>query len=201
MARKETPEDVKRWFQEAVRDLWPVAAGFRTAFVNAISEKPPSAVDSLARRLGCSQGMLTSYFPDLCRRLLDARRAWKVQERNAAIRRTIEALAIAMKGVSVPYICRAAGVKQMFLFTNFPVLYKQIASNYLAHRDALRQQRRAGLCIDVRKAVTELSRKGLPSTVNNVIPLLSEQAAKDWNLIRQEIDHSTRELTRDALEA
>jgi hypothetical protein len=89
----------------------------------------------------------------------------------------------------------------MFLFTNFPVLYKQIASNYLAHRDALRQQRRAGLCIDVRKAVTELSRKGLPSTVNKVIPLLSEHAAKDWNLIRQEIDHSIRELTRDALEA
>jgi len=57
---------------------------------------------------------------------------------------------MAMKGASVRYIYRAAGVKQMFLFTNFPVLYKQIASNYLAYRDALRQQRRAGLCIDVR---------------------------------------------------
>jgi hypothetical protein len=37
--------------------------------------------------------------------------------------------------------------------------------------------------------------------VNNVIPLLSEQAVKDWNLIRQKIDHSTQELIRDALEA
>lgn len=27
MARKETPEDVRCWFQAAVRDLWPVAAG------------------------------------------------------------------------------------------------------------------------------------------------------------------------------
>jgi len=27
MARKETPDDVKRWFQEAARDLWPVATG------------------------------------------------------------------------------------------------------------------------------------------------------------------------------
>lgn len=27
MPRKETPEDVRRWFQQAVRDLWPVAAG------------------------------------------------------------------------------------------------------------------------------------------------------------------------------
>jgi len=33
MVRKETPEDVKRWFQEAVRDLWPcgrrIPDGFR----------------------------------------------------------------------------------------------------------------------------------------------------------------------------
>lgn len=27
MPRKESPEEVKRWFQEAIRDLWPVAAG------------------------------------------------------------------------------------------------------------------------------------------------------------------------------
>lgn len=27
MPRKDSPEEVKRWFQEAIRDLWPVAAG------------------------------------------------------------------------------------------------------------------------------------------------------------------------------
>jgi hypothetical protein len=27
MKRRETPEEVRRWFQEAVRDLWPVAVG------------------------------------------------------------------------------------------------------------------------------------------------------------------------------
>jgi hypothetical protein len=27
MPRKESPEEVKRWFREAIRDLWPVAAG------------------------------------------------------------------------------------------------------------------------------------------------------------------------------
>ena len=26
-ARSESPDEVKRWFQEAVRDLWPVASG------------------------------------------------------------------------------------------------------------------------------------------------------------------------------
>ena len=27
MKRYETPEDVKRWFREAIKDLWPIAAG------------------------------------------------------------------------------------------------------------------------------------------------------------------------------
>jgi hypothetical protein len=27
MATRETPEDVRRWFQEAIRDLWPIAVG------------------------------------------------------------------------------------------------------------------------------------------------------------------------------
>jgi hypothetical protein len=27
MPRKETTQDVRHWFQEAIRDLWPVAAG------------------------------------------------------------------------------------------------------------------------------------------------------------------------------
>jgi hypothetical protein len=27
MSRRETPEDVRRWFQEATRDLWPMAVG------------------------------------------------------------------------------------------------------------------------------------------------------------------------------
>jgi hypothetical protein len=144
--------------------------------------------------------MLTYYFPDLCRRLLDAGRVWKAKERDA-IRRRIEALVMVMKGASVPDICRAAGIKQMFLFTNFAALYKQIVSNYLARRDALRQQRRAALRNDVRKAVTALSHKGLHATVNNVIPLLSKDAARDWKLIRQEIDHSIWGFSPDALEA
>lgn len=27
MSKKETPEDVRRWFQDAIRDLWPIAVG------------------------------------------------------------------------------------------------------------------------------------------------------------------------------
>src|SRR5438093_11661400 len=77
-----------------------------------------------------------------------------------------------MPGASVPEVCRVAGVKQMFLFNNFPVLYKQIASAYVARRDALRQQRHAALRDDVRRAVARLSHKGVRPILNNVVPLL-----------------------------
>ncbi len=63
-----------------------------------------------------------------------------------------------MKGASVPDICRAAGIKQMFLFMRFPVLYKQIVSRYLECRDALRLRRRAALRNDVREAVIKRGR-------------------------------------------
>ena len=166
---------------------------FRTVLIDAISEEPPPAMVSLERRLGSSPGRLKHHFPDLCRRLLNARKAWKATELDA-IRTRTEVLATEMKGASVPDICRAAGIKQMFLFTHFPVLYKQIVSEYFEYRAALRQRRRAVLRNDVRKAVITLSHKGLHATVNNVYRLLSDEAAKDWKLIQLEIDLAIREL-------
>jgi hypothetical protein len=166
---------------------------FRTVLIDAISEEPPPAMVSLERRLGSSPGRLKHHFPDLCRRLLNARKARKAKELDA-IRTRTEVLATEMKGASVPDICRAAGIKQMFLFTHFPVLYKQIVSEYFEYRAALRQRRRAVLRNDVRKAVITLSHKGLHATVNNVCRLLSDEAAKDWKLIQLEIDLAIREL-------
>lgn len=43
----------------------------------------------------------------------------------------------------VPDVCRAAGVKPTFLLNNFPTVYKQISSAYVARREAARQQRQA----------------------------------------------------------
>lgn len=175
------------------RETW--REKLRTALVNAISEEPPPATAALAQRLGCSHAYLTYYFPTLCRQLLDSRKASEAKGREA-IRPRIKMSATEMKGASVPDICRAVGIKQMFLYTNFPVLYKQIVFSYLEHRNALRCQRREALRNDVRKAVTELSRKGLRPTLNSVMPLLSGEAARDWKLINEEIDRSTWELSR-----
>jgi AcrR family transcriptional regulator len=171
-------------------------AQLRAGLTSAISEEPPPATAALARRLGCSQGYLTNYFPDLCQQLLEARKAWKVKEREATERK-IKGAAAEMPGASVPDICRATGIRQMFLYTHFPVLYKQIVSGFIAHRDALRDQKRAALRDDVRKAVAELLERASYPTVNNVIPFLSGEAGRDWKRIRQEIDRAIRERSGD----
>lgn len=86
----------------------------------------------------------------------------------------------------MPDVCRATGVRQMFLYTHFPVLYKQIVSGFVARRDALREQRRAALRDDVRSAVAELVQRDLHPSVNNVIPFLRVEAGRDWKGIRQD---------------
>jgi AcrR family transcriptional regulator len=164
-------------------------AGIRAGLIRALSEEPPPATAALARRLGCSQGYLESYFPELYQRLLEARKAWRAKEWGA-IQRRIETVAAEMPGASVPEVCRATGVRQMFIYTHFPGLYKQIVSGFIARRDALREQRRAALRDDVRKAVAELVQRGSHPSVNNVIPFLRAEAGRDWKRIRQEIDRA-----------
>jgi hypothetical protein len=88
----------------------------------------------------------------------------------------------------------------MFLFKRFPVLYKQIASGYLEYRNALRQRWRAVLRADVRNAVDKFACKGLYVSVNNVLPLLTSEAARDRKLIRRESDRSMEDLGCGGLE-
>jgi hypothetical protein len=197
--RKHFPElskaILRRWAEYGEERLTKAQA----ALMNAVSEEPPPPVTSLARRLGCTNAYLTLNFPDLCRQLRNARDAWRVQERQV-LQRRIENTAQEMRGVPVPEVCRAVGIKQMFLYNNFPALHKQIASAYLARRDALREQRRAVLREEVRRAVVELSQKGIRPNTNNVAPFLSDRAAKDWNRIRQEIHQAIAELDHPTLE-
>jgi hypothetical protein len=75
----------------------------------------------------------------------------------------------------------------------FPALYRQIVSRYLERCDNTRKQKRETLRQDVRRAVAELSARGLRPTFTRVAPLLSDQAAKDWKLIHQEIAQSLLE--------
>jgi hypothetical protein len=80
---------------------------------------------------------------------------------------------------------------------SFPVLYKRIVSGFIAHRDAVRENRRAALRDDVRKAAAQLLQKVSHPTVNNLVPFLSEEAGRDRKRINQEIDHAIRERTGD----
>jgi hypothetical protein len=166
----------------------------RIALVKAALEEPPSTAEALAAKLGCNCGTLCRSFPDLYRQFLEARRAWAARQREG-IRVNVEAVAAEMTGASVPDICRTAGIGLQFLMKRFPGLYRQIVSRYLDRCDNIRKQKRETLRQDVRRAVAELSARGLRPTFTRVAPLLSDQAAKDWKLIHQEIDRSMRELS------
>jgi hypothetical protein len=172
------------------RQVW--RARLRAGLLSAIAEEPPPVIAAAAKRLGCSHVYLTHYFPDLCLRLREAGKTWRLKQRDA-IQRGIEKVVGEMPGASVPDICKATGVRQMFLYVQFPMLYKRIVSGFIAHRDALRKQRRAVLRDDVRKAVAELLRRRLHPTVNNIVPFLSDEAGRDWKRIQEEIDHIIRE--------
>lgn len=166
----------------------------RIALVKAALEEPPSTAEALAAKLGCNRGTLCRSFPDLYRQFLEARRAWAARQREG-IRVNVEAVAADMTGASVPDICRTAGIGLQFLMKRFPDLYRQIVSRYLDRCDNIRKQKRETLRQDVHRAVAELSARGLRPTFTRVAPLLSDQAAKDWKLIHQEIDRSMRELS------
>ena len=164
----------------------------RIALVKATLEEPPSTAEALAAKLGCNRGTLYLYFPDLYRQFLEARRAWAARQREG-IRANVEAVAAEMAGASMPEICRTAGIGLQFLMKRFPDLYRQIVSRYLERCDNTRKQKRETLRQDVRRAVAELSARGLRPTFTRVAPLLSDQAAKDWKLIHQEIAQSLLE--------
>jgi hypothetical protein len=98
------------------------------------------------------------------------------------------------KGASVAEICCAARISQQWLWVRFPELARQIAAGRRERRIQIRDQQRAVLQHDVRRAVIELSSRGLRPSFIRVNQLLSEQAAKDWKLIREELDAVIREL-------
>jgi transcriptional regulator with XRE-family HTH domain len=166
---------------------------YRAVLESAIREEPPPLAVEVARHLGTSQGILQKLSPELYQQLRQARANWKAQEKES-IRRKLEACLHEMKGASVPEICRATGVKLWRLFTEFPVLYKEITAAYWDQLAVRRQARRDVLRHEVRQAVSELLRKEMPITIAAVVPFLSDDAAKDWNLIQKEIASAVHEI-------
>jgi len=77
---------------------------------------------------------MKQYFRNLWMQLVEARKSWGLKQRQA-IQCRIENAITEMPGRSVPEICRATGVRQMFLYRHFPALYKRIAADFIARRD------------------------------------------------------------------
>lgn len=197
----ESPQRLQTHFPELCKAIAQKAAQYRMKFreqmrvalVKAITDEPPPAARLLAKRLKCCQSALEYHFPALCKQLQAARKAWKVAQYEA-IRLKVEVLATEMIGATVQEVCLKAGVTTDFLLRNFPALDREIAARYLARENERRRQRHETLRRDVQKAVTVLSLEGLTPTLNRVMPLLSADAPRDWNRIRQEISDATRQL-------
>lgn len=194
------PDLCKAIARKELRNREARRAQIRAGLITAISEEPPPAVGAAAKRFGCSHAYVKQYFPNLWMQLVEARKSWGLKQRQA-IQCRVENAITKMPGRSVPEICRATGVRQMFLYRHFPALYKRIAADFIARRDALREQKRAALRGDVSKAVTELMHRGSHPTVNNVAPFLSAEAGRDWKRIQQEIDRAIRKRTTANVEA
>ena len=118
---------------------------------------------------------------------------WEAKEWDA-IRKRTEVLAAEMKGASADLgrRCHRAECSSIRTFQSCT----DSAARYLEWRDARKAARRAALGNDVREAVIGLSHRSRAS-VKNVLPLLGDEAARDWKLIRQAIERSTRELGVD----
>ena len=191
--RKHFPELCKAIAEKQRRNREDSRERILSGLERAIREQPPPTPAALARRLDTSQSMLCKLSPALFQLLRDAKGVWKKKDREAT-RLRIEAHFAQMKGSSVPNICRAANVKPWLLVTEFPSLYKEITAAYWARTDSQRQSRRDALRSEVRTAVAELSREHRTINMKAVIPLLGDQAAKDWKLIGREIASAVQEL-------
>ena len=164
----------------------------RMAATEAMQEEPPPTVVALARRFGCCHTVLRQCFPNLCQGLQDARKDWQARARES-FRMELEQLIAARRGASVEEICRSARISQGWLWMKYPDLARAIVAGNRERRIHLRDQQRAVLHDDVRRAVIELSRRGLRPNVVTVAPYLSDRAAKDWKLIYEEIQAALRE--------
>jgi hypothetical protein len=188
------PDLCKAIARKELRNREARRAQIRAGLITAISEEPPPVVGAAAKRLGCSHAYVKQYFRNLWMQLVEARKSWGLKQRQA-IQCRIENAITEMPGRSVPEICRATGVRQMFLYRHFPALYQRIAADFIARRDALREQKRAALRSDVGRAVRELTLTGVHPNVNNVAPFLSAEASRDWKRIQQEVGRAMQKRT------
>lgn len=164
----------------------------KAALKEALSSNPPLILIEVCRRLGFKQRpSLRDRFPDLCDALLARHKTWGAENRER-IRADIKKFLGETEAPSVATVCRRFGFSQTHLLKRFPDVYREITLAYLQAFQARSAKRRKTLQQEVLQIVPQLIRQRKAPTSERVLPLLSNDAAKDWTLVRRAIEEAKR---------
>lgn len=156
----------------------------------------------MSSRTGCSQYGSISFtretvfrnrFRDLCDAILTRRKTWEAENRER-IQADIKKFLRETETPSVATVCRRFGFSESYLLERFPDMYREITRAYVSDFRARCAKRRDILQQEVLQIVPQLMRQGNAPTMKRVLPLLSNDSAKDWTLIRGAIKEARRRL-------
>ena len=160
----------------------------------ALGEKPAPTLKDVSHRLGFgNETVLRDKFPELCNTLLARRKTWETENRER-IRADIRTFLDETENSGLATVCGRFGFSQSHLLKRFPDLYREITVAYWQGFRARSAKRREMLQQEVLQIVPQLIRQGNAPTLERVLPLLSNDSVRDWNLVRGAIGEAKRRL-------
>lgn len=182
---------LRRKFPDLCRAIIAKRTAFKKARLNAVKlalraalkEDPPPSANEMSRRLGPPwySWILQKHFPALCA-TLQSRRTQYRDSRMAELRKAFLALLSEDPPPSVAEACQRVGVSQRTFSRKFSDLRRAIATRYARHRVVIQKNRNESLRKGIYDRVFELHRQGIVPSWSRVIPMLSKDSLKNWDL-------------------
>jgi len=160
----------------------------------ALREDPSPMLIEVAHRLGLRRSTsLREMFPKLCDALLAQRRDWEAKNRDR-IGAEVKKFLDETKTATLDTVCRRFGFSKSYLQVRFPDLHGDITAGYRRRVHVRRAMRRQTLSQETLRIVAQLSSQRTCATLERVLPLLSDDSAKDWKLMRAAVNEARRNL-------
>ena len=159
-----------------------------------LREDPAPMLIEVTRRLGLRRSnSLREMFPKLCDALLARRRDWEAKNRDR-IGVEVKKFLDETEAATVDTVCRRFGFSKSYLRMGFPDLHGDITAGYWRRVHVRRAKRRQILSQETLHIVAQLSSQRMCATLERVLPLLSDDSAKDWKLMRAAVNEARRKL-------
>jgi AraC-like DNA-binding protein len=145
----------------------------RAALEEAVAEEPPPSLSEVARRLGCSRGLLRKDFPEECRTIVARHDSRKKEpyDRDKVEKSLREFLRLDFP-ISLTACSMLLGCSLSFLINTFPVLSHSISERYFLHRRAVFAERRRRNSSKIRETVRALKAEGIKPTASRLKKML-----------------------------